>query len=160
MESLSTAYDAVGLVAEYNNNGSTKAVKATGQWNHASWVPDVVIVNIGGNDWNSHISSLSGAARTAAETQFKDAVKELLTRINTLYPEAKVVWTCNSLRSGNGALANEAVGTLEFKSKIKLVAIDEKKDGADNHASAATQTANAKTVADAICAAFGMVQNG
>ena len=158
VESLSKAYDATGLVAEYNANGSTKSVKATGEWNHASWTPDVVIINIGGNDWNSHINALSGSARTTAETQFKNAVKDLLTHIHTLYPDAEVVWTCNSIRSGNGALANEAVSALEFKSRIKLVAIDEKKDGADNHASAATQAANAKTVADAITTYFGIEQ--
>lgn len=158
VENLSAAYEATGLIAEYDNNGNTKSVKATGKWNHASWKPDVVIVNIGGNDWNSHISLLSGSARITAETQFKDAVKDLLTRIHTQYPEAKVAWTCNSVRSGNGALANEAVGALEFKSAIKLVAIDDAKDGADNHASAATQAANAKTVADAITSSFGFEQ--
>lgn len=158
VENLSAAYEATGLVAEYYDNGGTKSVKATGEWNHASWTPDVVIVNIGGNDWNSHISALSGNARETAETQFKNAVKDLLTRIHTLYPEAKVVWTCNSTRSGNGALANEAVGTLAFKSLIHLVAIDDSKNGADNHASAETQAANAKTVADAVTAYFGLEQ--
>ena len=158
VENLSAAYNATGLIAEYNNNGSTKSVKATGEWNHSNWIPDAVIVNIGGNDWNSHISPLSGTARITAETQFKNAVKDLLTRIHNLYPNAKVVWTCNSKRSGSGALANEAVGTLEFKNSIRLVAIDETKDGADNHAGAATQIANAKTVADAITSSFGLEQ--
>ena len=158
VESLSSAYDAAGLIAEYNDNGSTKSVRATGEWDHSKWVPDVVIVNIGGNDWNSHISTLSGSARTEAETQFKEAVKNLLTKIRTLYPEAKVVWTCGSTRSGNGALANEAVNTLEFKDSVKLVTIDESKDGADNHASVTTQTANAKKVADFITSSFGIQQ--
>lgn len=158
VENLSSAYEAAGLVAEYNKNGSTKSVKATGEWNHASWVPDVVIVNIGGNDWNSHISPLSGTARETAETQFKEAVKSLLTRIHTLYPQAKVVWTCNSTRSGNGALASEAAGTLGFKNSVRLVDIDDTKDGADNHASAETQLANAKKVAAAITSAFGIEQ--
>lgn len=158
VENLKTAYEATGLIAEYNADGSTKAVKATGKWNHASWVPDVVIVNIGGNDWNSHINLLTDTARTQAETQFKDAVKELLTRIHTLYPEAKVVWTCNSTRSGNGALASEAVEKLDFKDKIALTEISNAKYGADNHASAATQAENAKAVADKISAYFGIAQ--
>jgi len=158
VSNLLEAYDATGLTAEYKADGSTKSVKATGEWEHSGWIPDVIIVNIGGNDWNSHISALSGTARVTAETQFEDAVKELLTKIHTLYPEAKVVWTCNSLRSGNGALANEAIATLDFKNGIKLVEIDDKKDGADNHASAATQAANAKTVAEAITSAFGIAQ--
>lgn len=156
--SLASAYDATGLVAEYNADGSTKSVGVTGEWNHTSWTPDVVIVNIGGNDWNSHISLLTGAARTAAETQFKDAVAQLLTKIHTLYPEACVVWTCNSIKSGNGALANQSVADLDFKNKVRLLEIDNSKDGADNHAGEATQAANAKTVADAITAFFGFSQ--
>ncbi|MDE6612975.1 MAG: hypothetical protein K2K28_00260, partial [Clostridia bacterium] len=83
---LTQAYEAKGLIAEYNGNGSTKAVKAHGVWNHASWMPDVVIINIGGNDWNSHISGLTGTARTEAENEFKDAVVLLLDRIHGLYP--------------------------------------------------------------------------
>lgn len=156
VETLLNAYQATGLIAEYNADGSTKCVKATGQWEHSAWVPDVVIVNIGGNDWNSHISALSGTALKEAEAQFADAVKSLLTQINTLYPEAYVIWTCNSIRSGNGALANEAVSSLGFKDRVKLVAIDDTKDGADNHASAATQEANAATVVAAITALAGI----
>ena len=155
---LSSAYEAAGLVAEYNSNGSTKSVNPVGQWNHQSWAPDAVIINIGGNDWNSRIDKLSGAERTEAEEQFKTEVVSFLNRIHTLYPEAYVVWTCNSSTSGNGGLANTAIKTLEFKNLIEVVAIDNSKDGADDHASEATQTANAKRVADAITRAFGIKQ--
>ncbi|MDE5721982.1 MAG: hypothetical protein K2I30_04485 [Clostridia bacterium] len=155
---LTKAYESVGLIAEYGGNGSTKAVKAHGEWNHLSWTPDVVIINIGGNDWNAHISGLTGAARTAAEKEFKQAVVSLLDRIHGLYPQAKIVWTCNSIRSGNGALANEAISALEYKSAVKAVSVSDVKDGADNHASAATQAENAQTVVDAITSAFGIAQ--
>lgn len=148
---MSKAYEAAGLVASYNASGSTTSVLPTSTaWDHSKWTPDVVIANIGGNDWNAKISGLSGTARTEAETQFKDAVKTLLTRIHTLYPNAKVVWTVNSTTSGNGALANTAINTLSFKSQIVLVSIDNTKDGSDNHASEATQLKNAKTVVEAI----------
>ena len=145
-------YEATGLIASYNSNGSTKSVSAHGNWDHTKWTPDVVIANIGGNDWNNKINKLTAgsAERTAAENQFKEAIVGLVTRIHDLYANAKIIWTCNSTSSGNGKLAYDAVQTLSFKNKIFFVSIDSTKDGADNHAGLATQQANATIVADAI----------
>ena len=151
VDTMANAYDAVGLVAEYNADGSTKSVKATStKWNHSKWVPDVVIANIGGNDWNAHISSQTGENRTIAENQFKTAIENLLKHIHNLYPNAVVVWAVNSKSSGNGKLANEVIQTLSFSSKIKVVEIDSTKDGADNHASAATHAKSAEVIVEAI----------
>lgn len=151
--SLTEAYEAVGLVAEYNDDGSTKAVRPTeSTWDHGSWVPDVVIANIGGNDWNSHVSNFAenSSQRKEAEAQFKTEVKTLLDRIHGLYPQAQIVWTCNSKTSGNGALAKEVIDGLSYRTQIAVTEIDNTKDGADNHASAATQAKNARTVIQAI----------
>lgn len=159
VENLIDAYESVGLVAEYDENGSTKAVKSTeSKWDHSSWTPDVVIINIGGNDWNSYISVLAENTeeRKAAETEFKNSVKTLLDRIHTLYPSAYIAWTCNSKTSGNGALAKSVIDGLNYRSQIAVIEIDSTKDGADNHASAATQAANAATVANGISSAFGL----
>lgn len=148
---LTEAYEATGLVAEYNGDGSTKSVSPTpSEWDDKSWKPDAVIANIGGNDWNSHISGLGGEARAEAEEQFKDAVSALLTRIHSLYPQAAVVWTVNSKSSGNGKLAYEAIRTLDFNGRIAVVEIDNSKNGADNHADAATHSANAQRVEAAL----------
>ena len=161
VDNLIDAYEAVGLVAEYNADGSTKAVKATGnKWDHSAWTPDVVIINIGGNDWNSHISIFdeNSEERKQAEDTFQNSVKNLLNRIHSLYPSAYVVWTCNSKTSGNGALAQSAIDELAYRAQITVTEIDNTKDGADNHASSATQAANAATVANAISHAFGLEQ--
>lgn len=159
VENLTEAYEATGLVAEYHADGSTKAVSATqSRWDHTSWVPDVVIVNIGGNDWNAHISLLGEgtAERTQAEARFKESVTALLNRIHALYPSAYVAWTCNSKTSGNGALAKDAIDGLPYRAQIAVIEIDNTKDGADNHASAATQAKNGGLVAKEIAAAFGI----
>lgn len=161
VDNLIDAYEAVGLVAEYNADGSTKAVKATeNKWNHSAWVPDVVIINIGGNDWNSHISIFdeNSVERKQAEETFQNSVKNLLNRIHSLYPSAYVVWTCNSKTSGNGVLAQSVIDELAYRAQITVAEIDNTKDGADNHASSATQAANAVTVANAISHAFGLEQ--
>lgn len=147
---LTQAYETAGLYAEYNDDGTTKAVVGKGEWNHTSWVPDAVIVNIGGNDYNSHINLLSGTAREQAETEFKAAVVSLLDRIHALYPSAKIVWTCNSVKSGNGALAFGAAEKLSYRSAVKFVELSGEKTGADNHADAATQVENADRVISAL----------
>ncbi|MDY6367765.1 MAG: hypothetical protein SPL13_04570 [Clostridia bacterium] len=156
------SYEATGLIASYDKNGNTVSVTANGQWDHSKWVPDVVIANIGGNDWNNTISTYSSgtAERIAAENQFKQAVNDLICRIHELYPSAKIIWTCNSTSSGNGGLANQVVQTLSFKNQVHMVSIDNTKDGADNHASYVTQQKNANIVANAITARCGYAQIG
>ncbi|MDE7454965.1 MAG: hypothetical protein K2M64_03965 [Clostridia bacterium] len=149
VDNLIEAYEAVGLVAEYNADGSTKAVTATqSKWDHSSWTPDVVIINIGGNDWNSHINVYgeNTTERKQAETEFKQSVKTLLDRIHNLYPSAYVAWTCNSETTGNGALAKSVIADLAYNSQITVIEINNAKDGADNHASAETQKLNAELV--------------
>lgn len=153
VENLVNAYEAVGLIAKYKSDGSTVSVNATQtKWDHSSWVPDVVIVNIGGNDWTSHISALkeNTNARRDAENAFKQSVKTLLDRIYGLYPSAYVVWTCNSKFSGNGALAKNAIDELAYRTQISVVEIDNSKNGADNHADTQTHIKNAATVVSAI----------
>lgn len=147
---LTLAYEATGLVAEYNADGSTKSVKGVDVWAHESWSPDVVIANIGGNDYNSHINLLTGEKRAQAEAEFKAAVVSLLDRIHALYPSAKIVWTCNSVKSGNGALAYGAAEKLSYRSAVKFVELSGEKNGADNHADAATQVENADRVIAAL----------
>ena len=156
---MTETYEATGLIASYNPNGSTKSVTKHGQWDHTSWTPDVIIANIGGNDWNKEIyNSQTETVNEEKAAQFKEAVEALLTRIHTLYPNARIVWACNSTTSGNGGLANEVVQTLSFKNRIHLVGIDNSKTGADNHANLATQRANATIVANAITERFGIPQ--
>lgn len=154
VDTMTNAYDAVGLVAEYNSDGSTKSVKATSsKWNHSKWAPDVVIANIGGNDWNSHISNKNFTAveKAAAEQEFKTAVENLLKHIHQLYPNAVVVWAVNSKTSGNGKLANDVIKSLDFSNKIKVVElVDSAKTGADNHANAETHKTNSVAIVEAI----------
>ncbi|MBD5132644.1 MAG: hypothetical protein HDT28_08690 [Clostridiales bacterium] len=157
--SLIDAYEATGLTAEYNADGSTKSVAPTdSKWDHESSSPDVVIINIGGNDWNSHISLLDegSAERKTAENEFCTAVKTLLDRIHGLHPAADIAWTCNSKTTGNGALAKSVIDELSYRSQIVVIEIDNAKDGADNHAGLETQRKNAETVATEISAAFGL----
>lgn len=148
---LTEAYDAVGLIAQYDDSGSTRAVSATYTgWNHNAWKPDAIIVNIGGNDWNSYVSELSGAQRRAAEEEFQDAVTKFLNKLLTLYPQTIVVWTASNLSGGSGGAAAEAIQNTFQSDRVLLVEIESAKNGADNHADSATHQANAQRIIAAL----------
>ena len=163
---MAEAYNAVGLVASYNVDGSTKKLTAQGAWDHSKWVPNVIIANIGGNDWNMQIkkNEAGTAQRTADENTFKEAVKSLLTVIHNLYPNVKVIWAVNSTSSGNGKLACDAIDTLSFKNQIYPMSlpnwtdVDHSKAGADDHPDMVAQEAYATAIANKITSVTGWQQ--
>ena len=59
-------------------------------WDHENYVPDVVIINLGTNDW-SYITTLGTAERAAAILAFEDAYVSFIGRIHTLHPNAIIV---------------------------------------------------------------------
>jgi len=118
------------------------------------FVPDVVVVNIGGNDFSAYISKLSGTDLIEAKALFRGAVTEFVSYLHELYPDALVIWTHTG--SQNGTEAQAAIGDLDPKHyytvvlEIKQVGEDGDPIGADNHASVVTHARNAQIVLDAI----------
>lgn len=148
---LRKAYDYVGL------DKSVNVVEK--EWNHTSWVPDVVIVNIGGNDWTSYISNLSNQG--PAKIQFKQAVIEFLTHIHTLYPNTNVIWVHTN--SSNGTEAQSAIGDYSKRKQVKVVVMpkvgsDGDPEGANGHNSVYTHIRAAQIIADAITEMTGLKQ--
>ena len=148
---LRKAYDYVGL------DKSVNVVEK--EWNHTSWVPDVVVVNIGGNDWTSYISNLSNQG--PAKIQFKQAVIEFLTHIHTLYPNTNVIWVHTN--SSNGTEAQSAIGDYSKRKQVKVVVMpkvgsDGDPEGANGHNSVYTHIRAAQIIADAITEMTGLKQ--
>lgn len=65
-------------------------VYSTISWNHENYVPDVVIINLGTNDW-SYITTLNQSERAAAVIAFEDAFVAFIGRIHDLHPNATIV---------------------------------------------------------------------
>ncbi|HAQ57391.1 MAG TPA: hypothetical protein DCR44_08420 [Acholeplasmatales bacterium] len=103
----------------------------------ASYVPDVVIVNLGGNDFDSYVLNQTGSALTAAKAAFRAAVADLVTRLHTLYPDAWIIWTHTG--SQNGAEAETAISDLDPKHDYTVILIIPKvgeydlPEGSNNH---------------------------
>jgi hypothetical protein len=112
------------------------------EYDHQEFIPDIIIVNIGGNDYTDYVLKQTGDALVLAKLQFRQAVAEFVTHLHTLYPDARILWTHTG--SQNGSEAAVAIGDLDPKSDYTSVVIINKVGsegdpiGADNHASVIT----------------------
>lgn len=60
-------------------------------WDHQNYVPDVVIINLGTNDWSYITSIASPSERQQAILAFEDAFVAFIGRIHQLHPNASIV---------------------------------------------------------------------
>lgn len=63
---------------------------STTLWFHEMYVPDVVVVNLGTNDW-SYIKNASGAERDARMNAFQQKYVSFLRELHTYYPNAQLI---------------------------------------------------------------------
>ncbi len=75
-------------------DNSVAAAKETAKWDWAQYVPDVVIMNIGGNDTN--------ASSFVKETYQKTCVN-MVKKVHENYPNAVIIWTHTGSKAGTYA---------------------------------------------------------
>lgn len=92
--SISKIIDNVGVTPTNNVEGSNQ----TGTWNKDNYVPDIISFHIGGNDEDSSQFNEEG---------YKTGVLELVNKLHTYYPNAKMLW--NHTNSKAGKFAIEAI---------------------------------------------------
>ena len=112
-------------------------------------VPDVVIINIGGNDYTSVISSATGFDKDEKIQAFKQAVATFILKLRSDAPDAHIIWTMTE-GSQNGSAALDVINLLDEEDKafvhmvvIKQVGEDGDPEGANNHASYVTHQKSA-----------------
>lgn len=144
---INKAYDYIGIDANQD--------LIDVEYDH-SVVPDIIIVNIGGNDYTSVINKLSGFAKEDKINEFKDAVAEFILKLREDAPEAHIFWTMTT-GSLNGAAAASVFALLDPADQafvhmviIKNVGEDGDPEGADNHCSYFTHQRSADLIATAI----------
>ncbi|TVP94309.1 MAG: hypothetical protein EA374_07135 [Acholeplasmatales bacterium] len=112
-----------------------------------AFIPDVILFNLGGNDFSAYVLTRSGQERLDAEDAFQEAVIEIITTMRTLYPEAIMFWTHTG--SLNGTLAANVIADLDpLKTFIEVVVIHSPGAfgdpvGSGNHAGEQTHARNA-----------------
>lgn len=149
---IRTAFDKIGI------NDQQELVDI--DFDYQSFIPDIIIINLGGNDYNAFIGTLSGEAKTIAEGEFQDAVIEFVTTLNTLYPNAYIYWThTNSI---NGILAATVLSDLDpLRTFVEAVVIESPGSnnnllGSGNHANEVTHKRNANILIEKINERFSL----
>lgn len=55
--------------------------------------PDVIIINVGGNDYSAVINPLNGFAKQEKIQEFKDQVAAFVLKLRADAPNAHIIWT-------------------------------------------------------------------
>ncbi len=118
--------------------------------------PDIIIVNIGGNDYTSVINNLSGFARENKIMEFRAAVASFVLKLRSDAPNAHIFWTMTA-GSLNGNAALQVFNQLDEidKAYVHMVIIEQVASngdlaGANNHASFITHQRSTQNLIDAI----------
>ncbi len=120
------------------------------KWDFDSYTPDVLIVNLGTNDF--------GAAGLSAE-EFCAGVEAFIARARELYPQAEIVWTLG-LMTTDRTLVNavketvEAIG--ETDEKVTFLEMQPMQGGEAGHPNSAQHREAAQLLADHIAGLLGV----
>jgi len=124
----------------------------TASFDKTSYVPDVVIANLGNNDLGDYIMQI--APMTIDE--FTDEVVDFSGRLRAAYPNAKILWVygafVNRKYEAEYRAAVEGIGD----SNIKFLYLDKYGGGADDHPNDAQHTTIAKKISEQISSMLGI----
>lgn len=85
-ENIPNAFDYVGI------NDTNKVLTDLGKWNVSNYTPDVIVVNLGTNDFNaSGYDSMSAEQKTALEERFITDYTAFILKLNNAYPNAEII---------------------------------------------------------------------
>lgn len=145
-KSILDVLDYSGITTSNNVTGA----QTTAAWDYQSWVPDVIIFNIGGNDTT---------ANGFDKATYQKEVVQLVQKLHAQYPKAYMVWTHTNSNAGKYAVsALTDAGIL--KEDYIAVAIIPKvgadgTEGANGHNSLATHIATADILARTLSETWG-----
>lgn len=99
---VSRGYNTGGSVSETQNipnafeyfaiDGSNTVFTAAGKWDFTDYIPDVVVINLGTNDFNaSNYTSLPTSAQSEIEETYYFDYIDFIILLNNMYPNAKII---------------------------------------------------------------------
>lgn len=148
-QSIYDVLDYSGITPANNVAGA----KQTALWDHQSWVPDVILFNIGGND------TTNGGFDQAT---YQKEVVEMVEKLHALYPNAYMIWTHTNSNAGKYAVSAMNDKGILKEDYMKVVIIPKVEAdgtvGANNHNSMATHIATAEILATALEANWGFTR--
>ncbi len=140
-------------------------VYSTVEWNHNQYDPNVVIINLGTNDW-SYINSLSTTNKAIAIQTFIDSYVDFIEKIHELHPNAAIVVLYGLMNETNiytptldaVVQAQEVLPNVDIFS-IQLISVNAADGiGSSNHPSVVTHIKAGQELADALSSWMGWNQ--
>ena len=90
-KSILDVIDKCGITPSNNVSGAL----TTGDWNYQNYTPDIIIFNIGGNDTKKTEFNVD---------VYKQGVLDLVGKLHSYYPNAKMIWTHTNSKAGSYAI--------------------------------------------------------
>jgi lysophospholipase L1-like esterase len=123
----------------------TLPTMADSTWDHTRYVPDVIVINLGTNDWST------GDPGTA----YEDAYVAFVTHLRTLYPAAEIFCTLGPMQTSAPALARvQDVVTTLADAHVHYLAFATQLEsdglGCDSHPSTTTHAKMATVLEQAV----------
>jgi hypothetical protein len=127
------AISGIGMVRNYNGDTSFKNMPEYYQqtllsnssapaWNFSSWIPDVVIILLGTNDFSTSLhDGEQFADRDDLKTRFKTEYFNLISKIRVEYPDVKIICAATNLWPDD-----------ELIPLVKEIIVEEVADGDDD----------------------------
>jgi hypothetical protein len=155
VENIPNAFEYVAIDA------SNRVLTALGKWDISNFIPDVIVVNLGTNDFNaSSYRTMSTEDKTALEDRFKADYVDFLVLLNNMYPNAKII-VAYGLMNEQGLLeaitleiinlANSEIGqTVVFAFEMEGAGTNSNPYGANYHPNVQTSINVARDLADYI----------
>lgn len=145
-KSISAVMDYTGITKE----NTVSAAKKTAEWDYSSWVPDVILFNIGGNDTVSSDFS---------QSDYQEEVVAMVESLHEHYPDAYMLWTHTGSKAGSYALTALSDARADYVTGVRIPGVAESYEeytsgsgtyGANNHQSLKTHIDSAEIIASAL----------
>ena len=149
-----TTPNTASVADEYRNVDFNSSIK----WNHGLYVPDVVVVNLGTNDWSYINAATSDAEVDARTTTFQQKYIQFLKYLHDLYPDAQIVVLYGLMNESNIYEITETIVGMARLAIPNLVSIKINGDaqGYNSHPSVASHAVIAETLTQFIKETLGL----
>ena len=145
-KSVLDVLDYTGITTSNNVEGAKKTAK----WDKSKWTPDVIILNIGGND-----TVQSGFKKEV----YQKEVVELIEKLHSDYPNAYMIWTHTNSNAGKyaiSALNDKGIMKAGYLKEVIIPKVEaDGTVGANGHNSIFTHIQTADILAEALTKNWG-----
>ncbi len=121
-------------------------------WNHASYQPDIIVINAGTND-------TAGEETPVLMDTFKSAVTSFIHRLRELYPNAQILWVYGMMLGAMHEALSETIASLNLPNvqyqKLQSVWSFDDEQGAACHPNLRSHHRNAGVVIDKVAQMTG-----